>query len=522
MKFNADRFFTAASVIYVILPVILFFTGWLKVYISIPAVLVCSFLAGSIYRELNLDECRLVERASVNFWLIVLVVMCVLVMLSGIGSFSYQNGDFIARNPFYRDLCNYNWPVIYDFSEQTPFVQSILGSGKAALSYYFSWWLPPAFVCKIFSFGQIGQNICIYVWAVLGMFLITYNLCIHFSRRSFAIVMIFIFFSGLDVVGYCIKCMINGDRVFPDIFLRHIEWWSGLQLSSNTTQLFWVFNQSIPTWLITILLLNLKSNKNFMALASLIFAYSPWAVFGIIPIAVYTLFEGKDSFRKALTFQNIAIPIIMLVLYGALYTSGTAVGEGASHFNITDLKTAAAYLMMIFLEVVIFFIIMGKSAVEYRFYYVVFAELLLFPTYTLIQYDFFIRATIPALFLLMIFVIKFLIDENKPSLRIRKICLVAVLAVGAWTAAGEIFRSISYDVLFFTKDKEIAAPIVRRFSRSVPKSALERPLLREEVYSIGKMRTDNAEVIKGFMIRFFIYNFDNTPFFRYLAKGNDE
>ncbi len=517
MKFNADKFFTAASVAYVILPVMLFFAGWLKMYISIPAVLVCIFLAWSIYRELTLDECRLVERASARFWLIILGVMCVLVMLSGIGNFSYQNGDFIARNPLYRDVCIYDWPVIYDLSEQTPFVQSIVGSGKVALSYYFSWWLAPAFVSKIFSCGQIGQNICIYVWAVLGMFLIAYNLCVHFRRKSFAIVMIFIFFSGLDVVGFFIMWMIKGGNLFPDVFIHHIEWWSGLQLSSNTTQLFWVFNQSIPTWLIMILLLNLKSNKNFMALASLVFAYSPWAVFGMIPIAVYAWFESKDNFRQAFTFQNIAVSLLMLVIYGAFYASGTGVSEGSSHFNIHGIYSAGCYLMMIFLEVVIFFIIMGKSAVKYRFYYVVLAELVLFPTYTLVHYNFFIRATIPALFVLMVFVMKFIVDENRPALRIRRMCLIAVLAVGALTATGEISRSVAYDTLFLLRNTEVGDFVIRKIS----KPALKKTLLQEEVYSVGKMRTDNAGIIKNmFMDMYFTYNLNDTFFFGHLAKGN--
>ena len=511
---NADKFFTAASVIYVILPVIIFFSGWLNYFISVPAVLICVFFAYCAYSELVNDERKLIERSSAKFWLITLAVLCIWVMLSGIGNFSYQNWDFIARNPLYRDLCNYNWPVIYDFSEQTPYVQSIIGNGKAALSYYFSWWLPPAFVCKIFSFGQAGQNICIYTWAVLGVFLTVYGLCRYFRRGLFAVVIIFIFFSGLDVVGYIVKSIIRDNKIFPYVLYGHIEWWSSFQLSSNTTQLFWVFNQSIPAWLIMTLLIQLKSSKNFMALSALIFAYSPWATLGIIPIAIYVLFESKDKFREAFTFQNIAVSILMMIIYGAFYVSGTGTGEGSSHFNITSLKPAINYLFMMCIEVFIFFIIMGKTAAKYRFYYVVIAELLLFPTYTLIQYSSHIRGTIPALFILMVFVMKFLVEENNPSLRIRKICLATVLAVGALTAIGEINRSIAHDILFLIRDKKVATPIVSRFPK------LKKTLIYDDVYSIGKMRTDNENEIKIFMKQFFIYRLEDTFFFRYLAKEN--
>ena len=518
MKINADKFLTAASVIYIVLPVIMFFAGWLNYAVSIPTVLICAFFILCIYSELTHDECRIIDRSSAKFWSITLVIMCVWVILSGIGNLSYQNWDFIARNPIYRDLCTYNWPVMYDFSEQTPYVQSIIGSGKAALSYYFSWWLPPAFICKIFSFGQTGQNICLYAWAVLGVFLVTYNLCRYFRRRSFAIVLIFVFFSGLDVAGYLIKCMNDGSEFFPYFLYRHIEWWPGaFQLSSNTTLLFWVFNQSIPSWVIMSLLLQLKSSKNFMALSSLIFAYSPWAALGIVPIAICALFESRENFRSAFTFQNISVPVVMMIVYGAFYLSGTGIG-GQSHVNITGLSSASGYVCMIFLEVLIFLAIMGKTARKYRFYYATIAVLLLFPMYTLIQYSFHIRGTIPALFILMMFVMKFLTDESNPLLRSRKILMSIILLIGAFTGLGEINRSMLHDVLFLIKEKAIATPIVSKFS----KSALEHSLLREQVYSIGRMKTQDESTIKLFQQQFFTYDYEHTFFFGKLGKDVSE
>ena len=80
------------------------------------------------------------------------------VILSGIGSFLYQNSDFTHRNPIYHDLCNYNWPVLYNLSQS---------SVHAALSYYFSWWLPPALIAKIFALGYTGQELLLYFWSML-------------------------------------------------------------------------------------------------------------------------------------------------------------------------------------------------------------------------------------------------------------------------------------------------------------------------------------------------------------------
>ena len=39
----------------------------------------------------------------------------------------------------------------------------------------------------------------------------------------------------------------------------HIEWWARFyQFSSFTTQLFWVFNQAVPAWIATLLVLSTK------------------------------------------------------------------------------------------------------------------------------------------------------------------------------------------------------------------------------------------------------------------------
>ena len=157
--------------------------------------------------------------------------------MSGIGSFVYQNWDFKVRNPIYRDLCDYQWPVVYDLSKQSDAVQAVAGSETVAFSYYLTYWLPPALVSKILGLNEQGRNLILYFYSLLGIFLVVYNLCRYFKKTSYLILAVFIFFSGMDVIGFLCRhaySVMNqiqwgGDfNHFSEIIFRHMEWWSSI------------------------------------------------------------------------------------------------------------------------------------------------------------------------------------------------------------------------------------------------------------------------------------------------------
>lgn len=160
-------------------------------------------------------------------------------------------------------------------------VRQTLGSDKVALAYYFSWWLPVSALSKLFHLGNFGRNLLLYCWALSGILLVIYCISRYLGKCSYLVPIILIFFSGLDVIPFYLT---NSSVNFTD----HIEWWAVFfQYSSNTSMLFWVFNQAIPVWCITALLLQSENSPYSAALSALTFAYSPWATFGMIPLALY-------------------------------------------------------------------------------------------------------------------------------------------------------------------------------------------------------------------------------------------
>lgn len=495
-----DKLLMACSILYITLPVVIFFGGWLNYYYAVVLSLLFTFFACSLYTEFS--PVSIIGRDTAKFWLVVLACMALWVFLSGIGGVTYQNWDLIFRKPIYRDLCGYDWPVIYDNSSQNEAVHEIIGEGTTLFSYYFSWWLVPALMSKLFQFGEPVRNFVLSLWAFLGVFLSAYNLCRYFRKTSFIIPAVFIFFSGLDIAGYIVH-----NRGFMAILMSHMEWWAKyFQYSANTTQLFWVFNQSIPTWLIVVLLLQLHDSKNQLALSSLTFAYSPWAAMGIIPVALTAAVINNRKVNKIFSAQNILIPLAMLVVYGAFYMLGNGSRPHQGGFTLTDSSRVIYYIFFVFLEFGIYFITMGKTATGYRFYYIVLAELLLFPCYIVFTKDFIRRASIPALFIMMTFLMKFLLDGNHGT---RKAILVIAMLIGAWTPVNEMNRSAS---AFAINGLNSCGLLPARLQKHV------RELRREEIYSFGHIRTTQTGLINTYKYNYSAYDFQDSFFFKYLAK----
>ncbi|MBQ7594531.1 MAG: hypothetical protein IJU48_09290 [Synergistaceae bacterium] len=507
-----DSVLTACSILYVVIPIIIFFFGWLKFYIAAPVSLIFVIFACSLYNELRAKSIEVISKDSFKFWMIVLVCLGVWVLISGIGGVFYQNGDLIARNPTYRDLCKYEWPLIYDMSTQNEAVQEVLGAGKFAFSYYFSWWLVPALVVKIFSFGQAGQDVCIYIWALLGVFLTAYNLCRYFRKTSFVILIVLIFYSGLDIIGYPIGNYLGGrPLIASNFFMGHIESWSGQQYSSTTAALFWVFNQAIPTWVIMSLFLQLYDSKNELALCSMTFAYSAWVGCGIIPIALVSVFKHSKSLRKIFSPQNLLVPLSMMIIYGLFYlTSNGALDHSGTFFRLYDKIHIAAYLLAVLLEFVLYYIIMGRKAIKFDFYFVVFIWLLLIPSYKVISNsnDWIMRASLPALFIVMTFLMRCLMFELKGT---RKTVLIIAMVIAAWTPICEFNRSI-FNTTVYELNAHNLLPASMHHLVVEPR--------RDEVYSFGNVRVNDKalDYIKIIQNNYFAYNYETSTFFKYLAK----
>ena len=239
-------------------------------------------------------------------------------------------------------------------------------------------------------------------------------------------------------------------KEFPGFFITDIEWWtSRFSYSANTTQLFYVFNSSLPVWMLACLLLLLPKHKNRAALGSLAFAYSPFGTVAFVVIVLADIFRraGKAWFtriKEAISVQNLLIPLLMLVVYGSFYLQvdlqKSSSVDGFIFTIYPERKTFTLYILFLLVEVWVYFIAIGKNARKLRYYWTTLLGLSLIPLMKVgMANDWSLKVSTPLLFLLVVIILESYYRE--PEKR-RRYIILGVLFLGYMTSAMELQRTI--------------------------------------------------------------------------------
>lgn len=449
---NKSKLLINLTYLYITLPFIIFVIGWIKWYYAIIFIFFITISLVKIMKSTDSIWVPSFNKINILKSLIIIIFISIIVYLSGIGNFVWQNSDHEYRNSIFRILVEDKWPLInYEWNSK--------GSG---LIYYIGFWLPAAVVGKItnLQFGYYFQ----IVWAIIGIFFTYYLICTLYKKIIIWPLIILMFFSGLDIVGYITTS--NGLNNLS--FITHLEWWAGkYQYSSIITQLFWVFNQAIPTWCITMLLYAQNNSKNAIFLLSLSMLSSTLPFIGLIPYVIYvTLVKSEVDFHKitktniiyklkkiikqAFTFQNfIGGGIIGITSF--LYLKGNSAGQYVENLvaklNIINILI---YYLFCFLEFGIYLLIIKKYQSRNSLFYFVLISLCIIPLIRVgTSADFCMRASIPALLLLILLIIDTIIKAYKKKDFITIKILLFVLIIGSVTSLLEINRTLyrTYDLI---------------------------------------------------------------------------
>lgn len=468
MKFLGwkDKILTVIIYLYLFLPIMIFLFGWCKLWLAIPGTVIISVSFVLAVKKAGELKFPVQKRKDIPILIVAAFIIGVWVVLSGVGGAVWQNGDHAYRNAIFNALVELPWPAYKNI---------IVGDGNQLrpLVYYIGFWLPSAVGGKQFGlfFGYCFQ----IIWATSGLFLVYLLLCIWRKKVVLSPLFILIFFSGLDFVGIN---LLNNEPI-PITTITHLENWTGLyQFSSNTTQLFWVFNQAIPAWLVIMLLWNQRSKENFVFASSTLVISSPFSFIGLLPIVFCFSIMGekwnevksgiKKYLKKLLSFQNIfGGGFIGLLSYMYLKSnvalSNTIVASpsvnnvpsdgndlGVMYTSLYErnlLFPILIFLLFFLLEAGIYLLLIWHRHKKDLLYYVVAICLLLIPFIKVgEELDFCMRASIPALFVLMLYVIEMLEEELTGRGRT---LLLLVLIIGALTPISEIHRTLVY-----TKSRE--------------------------------------------------------------------
>ena len=314
---------------FLVLPVMIFLFFFVKRIISVPVIILLALACYLAIR--NKEDDKRYFHIEIKQLLLMLIVCFIWCYFGGLGGFFYQTSDWNERNAIFRDLMSNKWPVYYS---QT----------NTALTYYIGHWLPAALIGRTFftltgmwDISWVLGNIGLLIWTALSVFISVLLLIQYVSantkKMQWLILGILIVFSGLDIVG----CLLQGWNFQSFTSILHLEWWlEGFQFSSNTTCLFWVYNQAIPAWIATLLFLNEKSNKMYAL------------------IIVCTLISAP-------------LPCVGLALYMVGYATYKMIGSIKRHCVIGYLKETFSIINVIpaiFVFPILAFYFMTNSALE--------------------------------------------------------------------------------------------------------------------------------------------------------------
>lgn len=276
---------------YLLLPTLIFCLGWCKWYIGIFAACVIIVAAYFSIRQYVIAKVvanpgSVIDKKSVYKFLTAIIVIVLWVILSGIGGYVWQNDDHLYRNAIFNIIVTEDWPVVRQLT-----INSI--AQERGLIYYIGFWLPAGIIGKIFGLQAGYAFQCI--WAVLGIGLFYSLICIWRKKVALWPLFIFIFFSGMDIIGtICSKVPIT---ILWGI--EHLERWPGIyQYSSITTQLFWVFNQAIPAWLACALLFLKPNSRNCVFVWVSIMFTSILPFIGLLPYVIYLCCTGDKPLKQ--------------------------------------------------------------------------------------------------------------------------------------------------------------------------------------------------------------------------------
>jgi hypothetical protein len=436
-----------ASVAYVALPVGLFLAGWLRLPWAV--LLVVTLLLGTVSWGRRLRAAGgaaegvgrpVIVRALASAVLLVAVVIAFL----GPGGFGVQTWDWAKHNAILKDLVEQPWPVGY-----------ATGRDDAVLTYYVAYYLPAALVGKIA--GWTAANVVLFAWSAAGAALAFLWLVVLSGAPVWRCLAIFVFFSGLDLVGAATW----SDRWSGTAWINDfdVEWWANRwTFPGNVTLLAYAPHQALGAWLLTGLALDglrrHPGHSPHVLGGALGLLWSPFAALGLLGFAALdwgTAWRRRGGLRGlARDGAELVGAVIGFVLAVYLLSRYWPVALPARYYPPADRMAAAAltflparvawsqlaaeYAVFVALEFLVLAALLaavhrGRGS-ELGLLGVATATLLVLP---LIRYGYYndlvMRTSIPALFVLQVLVAR--AAEAFPRRSVLAAAVTAVLLLGA-------------------------------------------------------------------------------------------
>ena len=295
-----------STILYLLIPSVLFLLTWIHLWIGIPCVLFIVFYTWKTLQKTTVSTHE--TFISLSTFLLCLGISIALNYVLGIGEFRPQTYDFQANNFKYYDLITHQLPVYY--AEQ-----------KTYLCYYTGYYLPSALLAKVF-----GIETCRYfsfIWSVFGMWLVFLWISTFSRKNIIGLLMIVLLFAN---AWFAIKLLINFAYFQEHLQPYYIQLNQFKLITSPLIKNYaWATQHTIPACLgVCVSIDNFRTKTNLKYLLLMLLStmfWSPLTAVGLFPfVAFYFLKDLKNVFsinsiRSLMLMMFLILSFTPLLLY---------------------------------------------------------------------------------------------------------------------------------------------------------------------------------------------------------------
>ncbi len=292
-----------STILYLLIPSVLFLLTWIHLWIGIPCVL---FIIFYTWRTLQKTTISTHETfISVSTFLLCLGISITLNYVLGIGEFRPQTYDFQANNFKYYDLITHQLPVYY--AEQ-----------KTYLCYYTGYYLPSALLAKVF-----GIETCRYfsfIWSVFGMWLVFLWISTFTRKNITGLLMIVLLFAN---AWFAIKLLINFAYFQEHLQPYYIQLNQFKLITSPLIKNYaWATQHTIPACLgvcISIDNFTTKTDLKYLLLMLLsTMFWSPLTAVGLFPFVAFYFLKDLKNVLSINSIGNLMLMVFLILSFTPL------------------------------------------------------------------------------------------------------------------------------------------------------------------------------------------------------------
>lgn len=292
-----SRAVSAASLLYLLLPCLLFLAGWVQAWVAWPVGLGLVAAVLWVARQCPAQPLRCSTAGALRVTLL-LLLGTLWVLTTGPWGLVEQSGDATVRNAIYAALVQNPWPLTV---EGKPFV------------YYLGFWLPPALAAKLGAPAEAA----LALWMLAGVWLALLAVaCGQGTRRALVFLLVLLLLG--DMLNWA-------NRVYYRLFDGQLQEWALFldpHFTPSCVQLRNTFNHYLaPLVLLGMLAGRLLPARFGLLGVALVGICSPLAAVALLPLV---LLRGG---RRLLNLPTVAG--LLYVALPLLYLAGGAGGQMA-------------------------------------------------------------------------------------------------------------------------------------------------------------------------------------------------